>query len=394
MKISFKMDGAEHVGEAQNLSVCGVFVLSEQQSPPSNIVLDLMADDHTIQVSGNVVQVTNEGFAVAFRALQPKTLVNLHKLLNPNQDIAVEIRSLAPAFQEGDGISVQAQGWSPPVTEPILHEWKPEGEFVTAPEGNIEKPVWENMPTLSPQSSAGTPASALNRATPDFSATPLSQAPAVETPAPEQPPQTTTPQPAPEERRETERVEQSIPVSFDNVTSLIKEFTHNISFGGLFVLTDRPMEREEKVDITLIHPTHGERLTLQAKVAHVNEDPRPDPATGKLRYGVGVEFLMPLKELKQSLSDFISARQEPRTSEEDLQIVTEAKDILERGKDSHYDLLGVDQNVDINQIRMSYFSLVDRFHPDRFFGKVSSNDQKILEELFRKLTKAYEELSS
>ena len=47
----------------------------------------------------------------------------------------------------------------------------------------------------------------------------------------------------------------------------------------------------------------------------------------------------------------------------------------------------------MDEIRRAYFQLVDRFHPDRYYGKLASSDQKLLEDLFRHLTKAYEELT-
>ena len=67
---------------------------------------------------------------------------------------------------------------------------------------------------------------------------------------------------------------------------------------------------------------------------------------------------------------------------------------MERGASSQHELLGVDTEAPLETIRRAYFQLVDRFHPDRFFDKVSKSDRKLLEELFRKLTKAYEELTT
>ena len=50
--------------------------------------------------------------------------------------------------------------------------------------------------------------------------------------------------------------------------------------------------------------------------------------------------------------------------------------------------------ADVDEIRRAYFQFVDRFHPDRYCGQVSGADQKVLEQLFRQLTKAYEELTT
>jgi len=154
------------------------------------------------------------------------------------------------------------------------------------------------------------------------------------------------------------------------------------------------MKKGEDIAVTLVHPVHEERLTLLAKVAHSGSAPTPDPVSGEQRYGIGVEFRLPLPELKRLLSDFISSHQKQAEVGEAKQVMQEARAILNRGAHSQHELLGVDTEAPMETIRRSYFQLVDRFHPDRFFDKVSKSDRKLLEELFRKLTKAYEELTT
>jgi hypothetical protein len=199
-------------------------------------------------------------------------------------------------------------------------------------------------------------------------------------------------QPPGSERRQNERHERIIPIHFDNLTALIKEFTHNISFGGMFVFIEQEVFPAEEAAVTLIHPIHGERLTLLAKVVHISSAPTVHPVTGKPRYGVGIEFRMPVEELKRVLSDFISSHQKPTVAPQSSQLIQEAKKMLERSEESPQNLLGVSAKPTGQEIRRAYFDLVDRFHPDRHFDKVSPSDLKILEELFRRLTKAYEAL--
>jgi len=162
----------------------------------------------------------------------------------------------------------------------------------------------------------------------------------------------------------------------------------------MFVYTSRPLQKGEETAVTLVHPVHGERCTLLAKVVHSSDAPSPDPITGAPRYGVGVEFRMPLDELKRVLSDFISSHQQQAQPKPTVQVVGDARAVLQRGEDSRHALLGVDTEAPLDEIRRAYFQLVDRFHPDRYFGKVTKADQKVLEELFRQLTKAYEELTT
>jgi Tfp pilus assembly protein PilZ len=321
------------------------------------------------------------------------------------------------------------------VTEPILHQWKPEADLVPPPPSSFDQPSWESLPTISPAAlevrqeeetiaeavAAPEPVSETatgpveNTEQPDVAKPvptskpgggetteqlPLEKSISQQTQPPSQvvpmePVQTPDqPEESPANRRATERTEQSIPISFDNLTSLIKEFTHNISFGGLFVYTDRPLEKGKEVAVTLVHPVHGERLTLLSIVAHSSSAPSPDPVSGAPRYGVGVQFRIPLEELKRLLSDFIGSHQKAKPVEEHDNLIEQAQVILNRGARSHHDLLGVNSLAKQDEIRRAYFELVDRFHPDRYYGKVSEASQKVLEELFRNLTKAYEALTT
>ncbi len=68
--------------------------------------------------------------------------------------------------------------------------------------------------------------------------------------------------------------------------------------------------------------------------------------------------------------------------------------MLERSADSNHSILGLSANASKELVRQTYFKLVDQFHPDRYFGKVDDSDRRLLENLFRRLTKAYEELTT
>ena len=99
-------------------------------------------------------------------------------------------------------------------------------------------------------------------------------------------------------------------------------------------------------------------------------------------------------ELKRLLSDFITSHTQSQEQTDTNRMIQEARAILDRGAHSYHELLGVQADTPREEIRRAYFQLVDRFHPDRFFGKVSKNNQKLLEELFRSLTRAYEEMTT
>jgi hypothetical protein len=402
VRILFEIDGVEHEGLAEQVSELGAFVLSDQQTLPQEITLKLQDEANSVDLTGEVVRKTSQGFAVAFHALQPETIERLDRLLRPDEAGPEAEEEGEESTGETPAFTIQGEDWTPPVTEPVLHHWKPDGDLLPPPAEGPDGPAWENLPTLSPTIEHRAPhpkAVPLKEPAPPPAEKPTPPPePKQPEPAPEPPPQA-APEPAPEptgaERRETERIDQSFPIAFDTLTHLIKEFTHNISFGGMFVYTARPLQKGEETAVTLVHPVHEERCTLLAKVVHSSDAPSPDPITGAPRYGVGVEFRMPLDELKRVLSDFISShQQQPAQPAPTAQVIGDARAVLQRGEDSRHALLGVDTEAPLDEIRRAYFQLVDRFHPDRYFGKVTKADQKVLEELFRQLTKAYEELTT
>ena len=74
-----------------------------------------------------------------------------------------------------------------------------------------------------------------------------------------------------------------------------------------------------------------------------------------------------------------------------------ARQVIERlmaaESQSFYDLLGVLQSADENDVRHSYYGLAKRFHPDRFQGADMEHLRREAERLFSMLTEAYNVLS-
>jgi curved DNA-binding protein CbpA len=60
---------------------------------------------------------------------------------------------------------------------------------------------------------------------------------------------------------------------------------------------------------------------------------------------------------------------------------------------NYYQLLGVDPRTDKKDIRNAYFDLSKKLHPDSYFGKNLGKYRTLMEEVFAKLTEAYETLS-
>lgn len=60
---------------------------------------------------------------------------------------------------------------------------------------------------------------------------------------------------------------------------------------------------------------------------------------------------------------------------------------------NHYEVLHLEPRATAEQIKKAYLSHVKKLHPDRFFGKELGPYGKILEDLFEKVSRAYDELS-
>jgi len=385
--------GKEYQGQLRDLSPRGAWLECSAPHLQGRAVLVLEHAQGQFEVPVEILQAGHEGIALTFNPLELSQLEALACLGNA-QPASSEPSAVQVEAPRGLRLDSVADDWEPPASDPQVHEWAPPSGLVPPPEQERPVTAWRKLPTLSPPSTlpAKPPPPAREQ-----SDDPAPTEEAVSNPAVTEEP--TRPRPArldasgqPPERRDGQRFEQSIPISFDNLTSLIKEFTHNISFGGIFTYTRQPHQAGQEVAVTLIHPVHGGRLTLLGRVAHASQAPSADPVSGQPRYGVGVQFRLPPEELKGLLSDFISSHQKPRGPVDE--VVQQARQLLELGQESPHHLLGVDEQASVLDIRRAYFALVDRFHPDRYWGKVPAAEQKQLDELFRRLTAAYETLTS
>lgn len=59
----------------------------------------------------------------------------------------------------------------------------------------------------------------------------------------------------------------------------------------------------------------------------------------------------------------------------------------------HYQLLGVDRDVERRGLRRAYFPLSKRYHPDRFYKKITGDFEPIIQQIFERITAAYQVLS-
>ncbi|MFZ1866272.1 MAG: TIGR02266 family protein [Polyangiales bacterium] len=71
------------------------------------------------------------------------------------------------------------------------------------------------------------------------------------------------------ERRESGRAPIQLPIEYDRLNALLSDYTHNISRGGTFIRTHRPLVVGTVVHFTIRAPALGEPLLLRGVVRWV-----------------------------------------------------------------------------------------------------------------------------
>lgn len=86
------------------------------------------------------------------------------------------------------------------------------------------------------------------------------------------------------ERRESGRASLQLPIEYEQLNAFLSDYTHNISRGGTFIRTERPLEAGTTLSFTIRAPELGE-LVLQGVVRWVvkTEEGRPG--------GMGIAFV-------------------------------------------------------------------------------------------------------
>jgi type IV pilus assembly protein PilZ len=73
------------------------------------------------------------------------------------------------------------------------------------------------------------------------------------------------------ERRESGRAALELRVEYDQLNALLSDYTHNISRGGTFIRTDRPLDVGTVLSFTIEAPELGEPIVLRGVVRWVVE---------------------------------------------------------------------------------------------------------------------------
>jgi type IV pilus assembly protein PilZ len=100
--------------------------------------------------------------------------------------------------------------------------------------------------------------------------------------------------------RKEPRVNKSLSLSFKDRQSFVKAYTDNISKGGLFIMTERPLKEGEQFLLKLQVPDLPEPIKVNCEVSWVREQ----TDTEKWPPGMGVKFCKMTKKDNQVLNQY------------------------------------------------------------------------------------------
>ncbi|MEZ4705134.1 MAG: PilZ domain-containing protein [Bdellovibrionota bacterium] len=108
------------------------------------------------------------------------------------------------------------------------------------------------------------------------------------------------------EKRKYPRIEAKIKVAFKTKEELRLEYTRNISAGGIFLKTDKLLDPNSEIELTLDLPEQEGEVKIKGKVTRVMSMSHPvDPE--RMVYGVGVRFMDLTPELNEKIEKCIES---------------------------------------------------------------------------------------
>ncbi|MFW2387752.1 MAG: TIGR02266 family protein [Polyangiales bacterium] len=100
------------------------------------------------------------------------------------------------------------------------------------------------------------------------------------------------------ERRKAGRAALELPVEYERLNSLLSDYTHNISRGGTFIRTEKPLPVGTVLSFTIRAPRLEEPVVLHGVVRWVVD---ADQAAGGRPPGMGIAFVFDSAAEKEAL---------------------------------------------------------------------------------------------
>ena len=107
--------------------------------------------------------------------------------------------------------------------------------------------------------------------------------------------------------RETARAPIELKVEYKKMNTFFSDYTKNISKGGTFIKTERPLKVGTEFVFKLFVPAREEPFTLRGSVAwvHSTETPPPPGIPTTSDHGMGIRFLYTDDGQKRAFEGFV-----------------------------------------------------------------------------------------
>jgi len=104
--------------------------------------------------------------------------------------------------------------------------------------------------------------------------------------------------------RKEPRILKGLSIKYKDKKSFVKAYTDNVSFGGLFIKTDNPLNKGDQFMLKLELPDLAESMKLKCEVAWIRT---PTEASDISPAGMGVEFVELTKNDDLALKKYLDA---------------------------------------------------------------------------------------
>lgn len=106
-------------------------------------------------------------------------------------------------------------------------------------------------------------------------------------------------------QRKQYRIPKTLKVTYPSSQALVNSFLSNIGEGGIFIPTQEPLNRKEKVNLKIVLPDGKGELEVLGEVAWSNKEDRVTPKK-TISAGMGIKFLKLSQEDKERIIGILS----------------------------------------------------------------------------------------
>ena len=104
-----------------------------------------------------------------------------------------------------------------------------------------------------------------------------------------------------ENKRESPRVATNIEIKFRETGSFVRSYMLNVTNGGIFLKTEKPLIIDAEVTMHIQLPDDQETMTIEGRVVWANTKSKAFPA------GMGIQFTQITSEHKDKIKAFVNA---------------------------------------------------------------------------------------